>query len=123
LKAPIPASFLDRLFAAASKSNAIERELAFVRSTIIPARKPYEFIWENKRLARTSLIDAMVVSSFTELSFFSGKSSTLLVLAFHYLYRPLRYTWHRLYYKLTGFIRRIRWRFDRLFLRINFRTH
>ena len=44
-------------------------------------------------------------------------------LPFHYLYRPLRYTWHRLYYKLTGSIRRIRWRFDRLFLRINFRTH
>jgi hypothetical protein len=121
LAAPIPSSFLDRLFAAASKSNAIERELALFGARSAPQGSLMNLFRQTRDWRERALLMQWLLLPSPSYLFSVEKVRRSWLLPFHYLYRPLRYTWYRLYYQFTGFIRRMRWRFGRLFLRINFR--
>ena len=121
LSAPIPSSFLDRLFAAASKSNAIERELALFGARSAPQGSLMNLFRKTRDWRERALLMQWLLLPSPSYLFSVEKVRRSWLLPFHYLYRPLRYTWYRLYYQFTGFIRRMRWRFGRLFLRINLR--
>ena len=121
LNAPIPSGFLERLSAAASKSKVIERELALLgahSSTTESFMNLFRNI--NNWRDRVFLIRWLLFPSPSYLFLVESVRRSWL-LPFHYVYRLLRYARVRFRSRFAGPIRRIRWRIDRLFLRINFR--
>ena len=122
LSAPIPSSFLDRLFAAASKSSATERELALFGARSAP-RGSLMNLFRKMRdwRGRAFMLQWLLFPSPTYLLLVENVHRSWL-LPLYYIYRPLRYARYRVYSELAGLIRRIKWRVERLSLRINFRT-
>jgi Uncharacterised nucleotidyltransferase len=122
LNAPVPSKILASLFTKATKSTTIERELALFRARTTSQETPVEFLrrtrnWRGKAL----LIRWMLFPSATYLSIAEGiRRSWLLPL--HYLARPLRYLWYRSNSKLMSRARRLKWRMNRIFLRMSFRN-
>jgi putative nucleotidyltransferase-like protein len=122
LSAPIPSNFLDRLLAAASKSSATERELALFGARSAP-QGSLVALYRRMRdwRGRAFMIQWLLLPTPTYL-FMVEEARPSWPLPFHYIYRPLRYARYLIYSKFVGVLRRIKWRVDRLFLRINFRT-
>jgi hypothetical protein len=122
LNAPIPANFLDRLFAAASKSSAIERELALFGARSAPQGSLVALFRKMRDWrGRAFMIQWLLFPSPTYLLLAESVHRSWL-LPFHYIYRPLRYARHFIDSKFAALIRRIKWRVDRLFLRTDYRT-
>ena len=122
LNAPIPATFLKSLCAAAAKTDVIEKDLALFGARTACQDGPIRFLRKMKdRRAKVLLIQWMLFPSPTYL-FLVEEVRRSWLLPLHYVYRPLRYAWHRPYSRFIGLIRRVKWRIERLFLRINFRT-
>ena len=122
LVAPIPSSVLDRLFAAASKSNAIERELVLFGARSAPQGSLMNLFRKTSDWrGRAFLIQWLLFPSPNYL-FLVEKVRRFWLLPFHYVYRPLRYAAYRLWSRFGGPIRRTKWRIDRFFLQMNFRT-
>jgi Uncharacterised nucleotidyltransferase len=122
LSAPIPSNFLDRLLAAASKSSATERELALFGAHSRPQGSLVALFRRMRDWrGRAFMIQWLLLPTPTYL-FMVEEARPSWPLPFHYIYRPLRYARCLIYSKFVGVLRRIKWRVDRLFLRINFRT-
>jgi hypothetical protein len=121
LSAPIPSRFLDRLFAAALKSNVTERELAlFGARSAQQGRVMNLFRKAGDWRERAFLIQWLFLPSPTYLLLIEKVRPSWL-LPFYYVYRLLRDGSARLCAKFPR-VRRIKWRIDRFFLQMNFRT-
>jgi hypothetical protein len=122
LNAPIPSSFLARLFAAASKSSAIERELALFGAHSRPQGSLVALFRRMRDWrGRAFMIQWLLLPSPAYL-FMVEEARPSWPLPFHYIYRPLRYARQFIDSKFAGLIRRIKWRVDRFFLRTDYRT-
>ena len=122
LDAPIPPTFLNRLFGAAAKSSVIEKDLALWAARTASEDGPVTFLrkikdWRVKAL----LIQWMLFPSPAYLAWVEQVRCSWL-LPLHYVYRPLRYAWHRSYFKFFALGQRLKWRIQRLFPHIHFRT-
>lgn len=116
LEAPIPSSFLTRLSAAASQSDAIERQLA-LRGTRSDGQRSLRELFRKTTNWRERLfvVQWLLFPSPGYLSWVDQIHPWLL--PFHYLYRPLRYAAGRLQSSLKGAVRAARFHIERLFLR------
>jgi hypothetical protein len=120
LSAPIPGTFLDRLFATASKSSAIERDLALFSAHSAPHGSLMNLFRRMKTWrARTDMLRWLLLPSPSYL-YMVEEARPSCPLPVHYVHRLLRYA-RCIFYKSVGTIRRIKWRIDQLFLRTNLR--
>ncbi|HEY2988588.1 MAG TPA: nucleotidyltransferase family protein [Candidatus Binatia bacterium] len=119
LDAAIPATFFNRLFAAASKSTAIEREFALFGARSASAGSFRNLIRKARGWrGRASVLKWMLCPS-PDYLFWVQQIRRSWLLPFHYVYRPARYAAQRTWLTLAESTRGIRFRKDRLFARVN----
>jgi Uncharacterised nucleotidyltransferase len=108
LNAPIPATFLSRLSAAASKSDAIERQLA-LRGTRAAGQGSLKELFRRTTnwRERVFLIQWLFFPSPRYLSWVDEIRDSWL-LPFHYVYRPIRHFGWYVWSKFRVFIRHAR---------------
>jgi hypothetical protein len=106
LNAPIPSTFLDRLSAAASKSDSIERQLA-LRGTRAAGQGSLKELFRRATnwRARVFVIQWLLFPSPWYLRWVD-EINPIWLLPFHYVYRPIRHLGGYAWSKLLGFIRR-----------------
>jgi hypothetical protein len=116
LQAPIPSGFLTRLSSAASRSDAMERQLA-LRGTRSDGQRSLRELFRKTTNWRERLfvVQWLLFPSPGYLSWVDQIHPWLL--PFHYLYRPLRYAAGRLQSSLEGAARVARFHIGRLFFR------
>lgn len=115
LNAPIPSTFLSRLSAAASKSDAIERQLA-LRGTRAAGQGSLKELFRRTTnwRERVFLVQWLLFPSPRYLCWVDEIRDSRL-LPFHYVYRPIRHVGRYLWSKLRAFIRRAALALNRLF--------
>jgi hypothetical protein len=117
LNAPIPYTFLNRLSAAASKSDAIERQLA-LRGTRAAGQGSLKELFRRTTnwRERVFLIQWLLFPSPRYLSWVDQIYPSWL-LPFHYVYRPIRHLGGYVWSKLRVFIRHARFVLEAVFPR------
>jgi Uncharacterised nucleotidyltransferase len=117
LNAPIPCTFLSRLSAAASNSDAIERQLA-LRGTRAAGQGSLKELFRRTTnwRERVFLIQWLLFPSPRYLRWVDEIRDSRLV-PFHYIYRPIRHVGWYVWSKLRGFIRHVRFVLEAVFLR------
>ena len=115
LNAPIPSTFLSRLSAAASKSDAIERQLA-LRGTRAAGQGSLKELFRRTTnwRERVFLVQWLLFPSPRYLCWVDEIRDPRLV-SFHYVYRPIRHVGRYLWSKLRAFIRRAALALNRFF--------
>jgi len=115
LNAPIPSTFLSRLSAAASKSDAIERQLA-LRGTRAAGQGSLKELFRRTTnwRERVFLIQWLLFPSPRYLCWVDEIRDSRL-LPFHYVYRPIRHLGWYVWSKLRAFIRRAALALNRFF--------
>jgi hypothetical protein len=118
LNAAVPPSFLNHLFAAASKTNSIEREFALFAARSAPQGSFRTLIRKSRGwYGQTSVIKWMLFPSPSYLRWVEQIERSWL-LPIHYIYRPCRYAGYRIRSTLSDAIQCVKFQKRRLLARI-----
>ncbi len=122
VNAAVPSNFLNRLFAVASRTSAIEREFALFSARSAPDGGFRNLIRKTSGWHERAFVIKWMLFPSPGYLLWVEQIRRSWLLPFHYVYRPARYAGRRLWSTLRESIRRMRFQKDRLFPRINNRA-